>query len=33
MPKVRRAFRFNPQIYEQLKELAGKNGYTVTAAF
>jgi hypothetical protein len=33
MPKARRGFRFNPQIYEPFKELAGKNGYTVTAAF
>ena len=33
MPKVFKAFRFNPQLYAGFKELASKNGYTVTAAF
>ena len=33
IPKARRGFRFNSQIHEQFKELAGRNGYTVTAAF
>ena len=33
MPKVFKAFRFNPQLYADFKELASKNGYTVTAAF
>jgi hypothetical protein len=33
MPKAFKAFRFNPQLYMSFKELAAKNGYTVTAAF
>ncbi len=33
MPKARKGFRFNPQIYDTFQELASKNGYTVTAAF
>lgn len=33
MPKIRKGFRFSPQLYERLKELASKNGYTVTSAF
>jgi hypothetical protein len=33
MPKVFKAFRFNPQLYACFKELAAKNGYTVTGAF
>ena len=32
MPKARKGFRFNPQIYEDFKGLASKNGYTVTGA-
>ena len=32
MPKARKGFRFNPQLYEDFKSLASKNGYTVTAA-
>ena len=33
MPKSRKGFRFNPQLYSVFKELASKNGYTVTGAF
>ncbi len=33
MPKMFKAFRFNPQLYESFKELTAKNGYTVTGAF
>lgn len=33
MPKSFRAFRFNPTLYEQFKELTSKGGYTVTGAF
>jgi hypothetical protein len=33
MPKARKGFRFNPQVYSRFKEVASKNGYTVTAAF
>jgi len=33
LPKVFKAFRFNPQLYASFKELAAKNGYTVTGAF
>lgn len=33
MPKTRKGFRFNPQLYESFKDLASKNGYTVTGAF
>lgn len=33
MPKELKTFRFNPQVYAAFRELAGKNGYTVTAAF
>jgi hypothetical protein len=32
MPKSRKGFRFNPQVYEDFRDLASKNGYTVTAA-
>jgi hypothetical protein len=32
MPKARKGFRFNPQVYEDFRDLASKNGYTVTAA-
>jgi hypothetical protein len=32
MPKAFKSFRFNPQLYMGFKELAGKNGYTVTGA-
>jgi hypothetical protein len=32
MPKVFKGFRFNSQLYLSFKELALKNGYTVTAA-
>jgi hypothetical protein len=32
MPKARKGFRFNPQLYADFKDLASKNGYTVTAA-
>jgi hypothetical protein len=32
MPKVLKSFKFNPQLYASFKELAAKNGYTVTAA-
>ena len=32
MPKVRKGFRFNPQLYQDFKGLASKNGYTVTSA-
>ena len=31
MAKVFKAFRFNPQLYASFKQLAAKNGYTVTA--
>jgi hypothetical protein len=30
--KARKGFRFNLQLYTGFKELAGKNGYTGTAA-
>jgi hypothetical protein len=33
MPKMFKAFRFCPQLYESFRELASKNGYTVTFAF
>jgi len=33
MPKMFKAFRFNPQLYADFKELASKSGYTVTGAF
>lgn len=33
MPKSRKGFRLNPQLYNAFKELASKNGYTVTGAF
>jgi hypothetical protein len=33
MPKKIKTFRFNSQPYESFKELASKNGYTVTSAF
>ena len=33
MPKSRKGFRFNPQLYDAFSELAAKNGYTVTGAF
>jgi hypothetical protein len=32
MPKASKGFRFNPQVYASFKELAAKNGYTMTAA-
>jgi hypothetical protein len=32
MPKAGKGFRFNPQLYASFKEIASKNGYTVTAA-
>ena len=32
MPRAFRSFRFNPQVYSSFKELASKNGYTVTGA-
>ncbi|MGA3191281.1 MAG: hypothetical protein ABSD73_02060 [Candidatus Bathyarchaeia archaeon] len=32
MPKEFKAFRFNSQLYASFKELASKNGYTVTGA-
>jgi len=32
VPKARKGFRFNPQLYVNFKEVASKNGYTVTAA-
>jgi hypothetical protein len=32
MPKVFKGFRFNSQLYLSFKELAFKNGYTVTGA-
>jgi hypothetical protein len=33
MPKVFKAFRFNPELYERFKVLASENGYTVTGTF
>jgi len=33
MPKTLRSFKFNPQVYADFKELASKNGYSVTSAF
>jgi hypothetical protein len=32
LPKVLKAFRFNPQLYEDFKGLASKNEYTSTVA-
>ena len=32
MPKARKGFRFNPQVYADFKDLASKNGYTATGA-
>jgi hypothetical protein len=32
VPKARKGFRFNPQLYTNFKELASRNGYTVAAA-
>ena len=32
MPKTFKAFRFNPELYENFKELASGSGYTVTGA-
>jgi hypothetical protein len=32
MPKARKGFRFNPELYEDFKDLASKNGYTATGA-
>ena len=32
MPKARKGIRFSPQVYEDFKGLASKNGYTVTSA-
>lgn len=33
MPKMLKAFRFNPELYQKFKALASENGYTVTGAF
>ena len=33
MPKMLKAFRFYPELYESFKTLASENGYTVTGAF
>ena len=33
LPKVFKGFRFNSNLYLSFKELATKNGYTVTEAF
>ncbi len=33
MAKVLKSFKFKPQVYESFKQLASKNGYTVTGAF
>ncbi|MGD0449526.1 MAG: hypothetical protein ABSA79_00540 [Candidatus Bathyarchaeia archaeon] len=33
MPKMLKAFRFNPELYEKFKVLASESGYTVTGAF
>ena len=33
MPKVFKAFRFNPLLYADFKKLASENGYTVTGVF
>jgi hypothetical protein len=32
MPKARKGFRFNSQLYDSFKDLASRNGYTVTGA-
>lgn len=32
MPKSLKSFRFNPQVYDSFRQVASKNGYTVTAA-
>jgi len=32
LPKVFKAFRFDPQLYISFKDLASKNGYTATGA-
>ena len=32
MARVFKAFRFDPQIYADFKELASKSGYTMTSA-
>jgi hypothetical protein len=32
MPKARKGFRFNPQLYADFNDLASKSGYTVTAS-
>jgi hypothetical protein len=32
MPKMFKAFRFNPELYENFKKLTVQNGYTLTAA-
>jgi hypothetical protein len=32
LPKVFKAFRFDPQLYTSFKDLASKNGYTATGA-
>jgi hypothetical protein len=32
MLKARKGFRFNPQVYEDFRDLASRNGYAATAA-
>ena len=32
MPKTFKAFRFNPELYENFKKLTAQSGYTMTAA-
>jgi len=32
LPKPLKSFRFNPQVYDNFRQLASKNGYTATAA-
>jgi len=32
LPKSLKSFRFNPQVYDSFRQLASRNGYTVTAA-
>jgi hypothetical protein len=33
LPKPLKSFRFNPQVYDSFRQLASKNGYTVTNTF
>ena len=33
LAKMLNAFRFSPQLYGSFRELASRNGYTVTSAF